>query len=238
MPFGWGADARAAQQRRDRLLEAGDARHLQGLHGLRLRLDSDVGRAAEPRAAASACSPSWTATGPSSTRPAASRARATTACTNVGKWLRDNKVVDTDNRVLVGLAFAFLAVCLINTVGLLLAKFLNGAADQRRAPRTRRQPPPDLHAAPDRGRRAVGAGRAARHGTRGARAGRRARTCTPSAHLSIAAATRSSCTSTHRRHLGGGAGARRHARCRAVPGLAHRAAAAGAVPEESVRERP
>jgi putative ABC transport system permease protein len=30
--------------------------------------------------------------------------------------------------VLVGLSFAFLAVCLINTVGLLLAKFLNGAA--------------------------------------------------------------------------------------------------------------
>lgn len=48
--------------------------------------------------------------------------------TNVGNWLRDNKVVDNDNRVLVGLAFAFLAVCLINTVGLLLAKFLNGAA--------------------------------------------------------------------------------------------------------------
>ena len=39
-----------------------------------------------------------------------------------------SKVVDNDNRVLVGLAFAFLAVCLINTVGLLLAKFLNGAA--------------------------------------------------------------------------------------------------------------
>jgi putative ABC transport system permease protein len=47
---------------------------------------------------------------------------------NVADWLRFNKVVDTDNRVLVGLAFAFLAVCLINTVGLLLAKFLNGAA--------------------------------------------------------------------------------------------------------------
>ena len=47
--------------------------------------------------------------------------------TNVSGWLRDNRVVDNDNRVLVGLAFAFLAVCLINTVGLLLAKFLNGA---------------------------------------------------------------------------------------------------------------
>ncbi len=48
--------------------------------------------------------------------------------TDVGQWLRDLHVVDNDNRVLVGLAFAFLAVCLINTVGLLLAKFLNAAA--------------------------------------------------------------------------------------------------------------
>lgn len=48
--------------------------------------------------------------------------------TDVGQWLRDMRVVDNDNRVLVGLAFAFLAVCLINTVGLLLAKFLNAAA--------------------------------------------------------------------------------------------------------------
>jgi putative ABC transport system permease protein len=48
--------------------------------------------------------------------------------TDVAQWLRVNQVVDNDNRVLVGLAFAFLAVCLINTVGLLLAKFLNAAA--------------------------------------------------------------------------------------------------------------
>jgi putative ABC transport system permease protein len=47
--------------------------------------------------------------------------------TNVAQWLRDNEVINNDNRVLVGLAFAFLAVCLINTVGLLLAKFLNSA---------------------------------------------------------------------------------------------------------------
>jgi putative ABC transport system permease protein len=47
--------------------------------------------------------------------------------TNVSQWLADNEVVQSDNRVLVGLAFAFLAVCLINTVGLLLAKFLNAA---------------------------------------------------------------------------------------------------------------
>jgi putative ABC transport system permease protein len=48
--------------------------------------------------------------------------------TPVRQWLVDQGVVENDNRVLVGLSFAFLAVCLINTVGLLLAKFLNGAA--------------------------------------------------------------------------------------------------------------
>jgi putative ABC transport system permease protein len=48
--------------------------------------------------------------------------------TKVDQWLKDNNVVGNDDRVLVGLAFAFLAVCLLNTVGLLLAKFLNGAS--------------------------------------------------------------------------------------------------------------
>ena len=48
--------------------------------------------------------------------------------TKVNQWLIDNDVVSNDDRVLVGLAFAFLAVCLLNTVGLLLAKFLNNAA--------------------------------------------------------------------------------------------------------------
>jgi putative ABC transport system permease protein len=48
--------------------------------------------------------------------------------TRPDQWLIDNEVVGNDDKVLVGLAFAFLAVCLLNTVGLLLAKFLNGAA--------------------------------------------------------------------------------------------------------------
>ncbi len=47
--------------------------------------------------------------------------------TPVDQWLADNQVVSNDNKLLVGLAFAFLAVCLLNTVGLLLAKFLNAA---------------------------------------------------------------------------------------------------------------
>jgi len=48
--------------------------------------------------------------------------------TDVRQWLVDQQVVENDDRILVALAFAFLVVCLINTVGLLLAKFLNGAA--------------------------------------------------------------------------------------------------------------
>jgi putative ABC transport system permease protein len=45
--------------------------------------------------------------------------------TTVDRWLVEQEVIQNDNRVLVQVAFAFLAVCLINTVGLLLAKFLN-----------------------------------------------------------------------------------------------------------------
>jgi putative ABC transport system permease protein len=47
--------------------------------------------------------------------------------TNVGQWLADQEVVSNDNRILLGVAFAFLGVCLINTVGILLARFLNAA---------------------------------------------------------------------------------------------------------------
>ncbi len=43
------------------------------------------------------------------------------------EWLRINEAVEDDNRVLVGLSFMFLAVCLLNMIGLLLAKFLGAA---------------------------------------------------------------------------------------------------------------
>ena len=46
---------------------------------------------------------------------------------SVKQWLDVNEVVDKDNRVLMGLAFMFLAVCVLNVVGLLLAKFLGGS---------------------------------------------------------------------------------------------------------------
>jgi putative ABC transport system permease protein len=48
--------------------------------------------------------------------------------TNVSDWLDQRGVVHNDNRLLVVLSFLFLAVCLVNTIGLLLAKFLNSAA--------------------------------------------------------------------------------------------------------------
>jgi putative ABC transport system permease protein len=46
---------------------------------------------------------------------------------DVDSWLDANNVVEKDNRVLIGIALLFLAVCLVNVVGLLLAKFMNAA---------------------------------------------------------------------------------------------------------------
>jgi putative ABC transport system permease protein len=42
---------------------------------------------------------------------------------NVNQWMEEQQVVTRDVEVQTGLAFAFLLVCLVNTVGLLLAKF-------------------------------------------------------------------------------------------------------------------
>jgi putative ABC transport system permease protein len=47
--------------------------------------------------------------------------------TNVSQWLMINGVVSSDSRILLRVAFAFLVVCLINTVGILLTKFLRAA---------------------------------------------------------------------------------------------------------------
>jgi putative ABC transport system permease protein len=47
----------------------------------------------------------------------------------VMEWMDINEVVSTDNRVLVRVAFLFLLVCVLNTVGLLLAKFLGKAPE-------------------------------------------------------------------------------------------------------------
>ena len=45
------------------------------------------------------------------------------------QWLDYNGVVPSDVRLQTWLAFAFLAICLFNTVGLLLAKFLRRAGE-------------------------------------------------------------------------------------------------------------
>ena len=54
---------------------------------------------------------------------------------NVTEWMKDQKVVSHDVEVQTGLGFAFLIVCLVNTVGLLLAKFTrkSGEIGLRRA---------------------------------------------------------------------------------------------------------
>ena len=58
-----------------------------------------------------------------------------TFISDVKEWMEVNEVVRNDNRVLVRLSFLFLLVCVLNTVGLLLAKFLgkSGEVALRRA---------------------------------------------------------------------------------------------------------
>lgn len=49
--------------------------------------------------------------------------------TDMLQVFEDRNVVGNDSRVLVGLSFMFLLICLLNTVGLLLAKFLRRAGE-------------------------------------------------------------------------------------------------------------
>jgi putative ABC transport system permease protein len=51
------------------------------------------------------------------------------AVRNVNEWIEYNGVVSDDNRILVGLSFMFLVVCLANILGLLLGKFLRRAPE-------------------------------------------------------------------------------------------------------------
>lgn len=48
---------------------------------------------------------------------------------DVMEWMENQEVVEDDARVMLGLSLLFLAVCLLNTIGLLLAKFLGKSAD-------------------------------------------------------------------------------------------------------------
>lgn len=48
---------------------------------------------------------------------------------DVNQWMVAQKVVSRDVQVQTGLGFAFLAVCLVNTIGLLLAKFTRKAGE-------------------------------------------------------------------------------------------------------------
>jgi putative ABC transport system permease protein len=48
---------------------------------------------------------------------------------DVMSWMEDRQVVQDDVQVLLGLGFLFLVVCLLNTIGLLLAKIMRRAGD-------------------------------------------------------------------------------------------------------------
>lgn len=57
------------------------------------------------------------------------RADAAGEIRGISQWLDYRQIVSDDNRVLVGLSFMFLAVCLANILSLLLAKFLKRAPE-------------------------------------------------------------------------------------------------------------
>jgi putative ABC transport system permease protein len=48
---------------------------------------------------------------------------------DVMSWMQDQQVVQDDVQVLLGLGFLFLVVCLLNTIGLLLAKIMRRSGD-------------------------------------------------------------------------------------------------------------
>lgn len=48
---------------------------------------------------------------------------------NVMEWMENQEVVADDAQIMLWLSFMFLAVCLLNTIGLLLAKFTNKSAE-------------------------------------------------------------------------------------------------------------
>ena len=48
---------------------------------------------------------------------------------NVMEWMENQEIVDDDAQVMLGLSFLFLVVCLLNTIGLLLAKFMGKSGD-------------------------------------------------------------------------------------------------------------
>jgi len=48
---------------------------------------------------------------------------------NVMEWMEKREIVDDDAQVMLGLSLLFLVVCLLNTIGLLLAKFLGKSGD-------------------------------------------------------------------------------------------------------------
>jgi putative ABC transport system permease protein len=58
-----------------------------------------------------------------------SREEVSYALRDVNEWLEYNGVVSEENRILVGLSFMFLIVCLANILGLLLGKFLRRAPE-------------------------------------------------------------------------------------------------------------
>ena len=127
MPFSLAAPLEARLGGQHQLLEAGDGRLLRGIPELRVRVDPVLG-AARQRGAAGTLSRL-----PRQLRRRAEAARALRAAAEQpgsprsATGSRSSNAAGDDSPVLVGLSFMFLFVCVLNTVGLLLAKFIGKA---------------------------------------------------------------------------------------------------------------
>ncbi len=129
IPWKWGETLVAQLRRFQQLLEDRGHRVTPKASATPSASGFRCGSSCRTRPPATACSRCSTTTRieQSEERPLPAPAVTTASPMSGPVARRTRSVVSSDNRVLVGLAFAFLAVCLINTIGLLLAKFLNAA---------------------------------------------------------------------------------------------------------------
>ena len=139
IPFTTAIRHRARQQRQHELQRRRPRAGLPGLPQLRVHLDPVLVRdqvGGRPRARCRTTSPP---TSPSSASSAACSATRRHQLFDVMEWLRvPARWSATTARSSVWLSFGFLLLCLVNTIGLLLAKFSARAPRGRRAPRARR----------------------------------------------------------------------------------------------------
>ena len=127
VPFGWVRAMRLLPAGNTDSWGSGQDRRLSTSCSTRTPSGPRCGSSCPPPRAARGIRRTWTRTGPRSGSTGRFQRPRNNHLTRVGRWLQINGVVTSDSRILLRVAFAFLVVCLINTVGILLTKFVRGA---------------------------------------------------------------------------------------------------------------